>query len=258
MVGDAISHSVLPGIVIAYLIAQTRNSFIMLFGAAMVGLLTTFLIEVFYKRARINADASIGITFTWLFAIGVVLVSAFSGNVDLDQECVLYGDIAYVPFDIWYVADTGLGPVAVWHQGINLLIVTTMLIVGYRGFLITAFDGSFAKGLGINTDAWHYILMGAISFTVVLSFNAVGAILVVAFLVVPPATAYLLSKRMYRMIALTVLFGVLASVMGYFLSIWWNASISGAMAVAAGINFAIVFAGKQFERSYRKTKLRLS
>ena len=99
MVGDAISHAVLPGIVVAFLIANSRNSLILLIGAAAVGVLTTFLIELFYKKARLQADASIGITFTWLFAIGVILVAAYSGNVDIDQDCVLYGDIAYVPFD---------------------------------------------------------------------------------------------------------------------------------------------------------------
>jgi manganese/zinc/iron transport system permease protein len=110
MIGDAISHAVLPGIVVAYLLAQSRNAIFTLLGAALFGLLTTFLIELFYKRARLQSDASIGITFTWLFAIGVILVTAFTGNIDLDQECVLYGDIAYVPFDLWYVGDQSIGP----------------------------------------------------------------------------------------------------------------------------------------------------
>lgn len=245
MVGDAISHAVLPGIVIAYLVADSRSSFFTLLGAAMFGLLTTFMIEVFYKKARIQSDASIGITFTWLFAIGVILVSAFSGNVDLDQECVLYGDIAYVPFDTLFIGSADWGPAPVWLQGFNLLVILLMLKIGRRGFLITSFDPSFSSGLGIKTDAWHYVLMGAVSFTVVLSFNAVGAILVVAFLVVPPATAYLISKQVETMMAYTVLFGVLSAVIGFYLATWWNASISGAMAVAAGLLFAVVFAAKR-------------
>jgi manganese/zinc/iron transport system permease protein len=244
MVGDAISHAVLPGIVVAYLVAKSRSSFFTLLGASLFGLLTTFMIELFYKKARIQSDASIGITFTWLFAIGVILVSVFSGNVDLDQECVLYGDIAYVPFDTLLIGSNNVGPAPVWLQGFNLLAILILLKVGHRGFLITSFDPAFSSGLGIKTDAWHYVLMGAVSFTVVLSFNAVGAILVVAFLVVPPATAYLISKRVETMMAYTILFGTLSAIIGFYLATWWNASISGAMAVAAGILFGLVFLGR--------------
>jgi manganese/zinc/iron transport system permease protein len=241
MVGDAISHAVLPGIVIAYLVADSRNGVVMLIGAAGFGLLTTFLIEWFYKRARIQADASIGITFTWLFAIGVILVSAFTGNVDLDQECVLYGDIAYVPFDLLFWNDQTFGPTPIWLQSGNLVLILATIFIGYRGLFITSFDPGFATGLGIRTGAWHYALMGAVSLTVVLSFNAVGAILVVAFLVVPPAAAYLISKKLPTLLWFTVLFGILSAVGGFYLAVWWQASISGSMAVAAGFLFLVVF-----------------
>jgi len=241
MVGDAISHAVLPGIVIAFLISNSRNSLFMLIGAATFGILTTLLIELFYKKARLQSDASIGITFTWLFAIGVILVTAFSGNVDLDQECVLYGDIAYVPFDNWFMGDLNLGPAAVWLLSGNLIVVLLGLTIGYRGLFITSFDEAFSLGLGINAGGWHYALMAAVSLTVVLSFNSVGAILVVAFIVVPPAAAYLLSKRLDTMLWLSALIGILSAVFGYFLADLWKASISASMAVAAGIFFALIF-----------------
>lgn len=244
MIGDAISHAVLPGIVLAYLVSQSRNSIAILIGAALFGLLTTFLIELLYKRARVPADASIGITFTWLFAIGVILVSAFSGNVDIDQECVLYGDIEYVPFDLLYLGDgQSIGPAPVWLQGGNLVFVTVVLAVGFRGFVITTFDPSYAQGMGISTTSWHYVLMALVSLTIVLSFTSVGAILVVAFLVVPPCTAYLLSKKLKTMMALTLVFGTISAVGGFYLAVWWKASIAGSMAVAAGALFAAVFIG---------------
>lgn len=243
MVGDAISHAVLPGIVIAYLVADSRNAIIMLIGAAAFGLLTTFMIEWFYKRARIQADASIGITFTWLFAIGVILVSMYTGNVDLDQECVLYGDISYIPFSLLWIGEQSFGPASVWLQGGNLVLVILGIIFGFRGLFITSFDPGFAGGLGIKTGTWHYLLMGAVSMTVVLSFNAVGAILVVAFLVVPPATAYLLSKELKNMLWLTAAFGIASAIGGFYLAVWWTASISGSMAVAAGALFVLVFIG---------------
>lgn len=241
MVGDAISHAVLPGIVVAFLIANSRNSLILLLGAAAVGVLTTFLIELFYKKARLQADASIGITFTWLFAIGVILVAAYSGNVDIDQDCVLYGDIAYVPFDTLLISGLDLGPAAIWLQSGNLIVLLVALLIGYRGLLITSFDEAFSLGLGINAGSWHYALMTAVSLTVVFSFNSVGAILVVAFIVVPPATAYLLSKKLETMLWLSVLFGAVSAISGYYLADWWKASISASMAVSAGILFLLVF-----------------
>lgn len=241
MTGDAISHAVLPGIVAAYLVSGSRNSVVMLIGAAVFGLLTARLIELFKKRARLQADASIGITFTFLFAVGVVLVSAFSGNIDLDQECVLYGDIAFVPFDLLYRGTTNLGPASVWLQGGNLIAVLAVLIIGFRGLFITGFDAGYARGLGINTGGWHYLLMGMVSLTTVMSFNAVGAILVVAFLVVPPATAYLLSTRMRTMLWLTTAFGIASAVGGFYLADLWKTSISASMAVMSGVLFTAVF-----------------
>jgi len=255
MVGDAISHAVLPGIVIAYLISNSRNSLFMLVGAAAFGVLTSMLIELFYKKARLQSDASIGITFTWLFAIGVILVTAFSGNVDLDQECVLYGDIAYIPFDTWMVGNNSLGPAAIWLLSGNFLVLLTGLIVGYRGLFITSFDEAFSIGLGINAGTWHYALMAAVSLTVVLSFNSVGAILVVAFIVVPPAAAYLLSKRLDAMLWISGLIGILSAISGFFLADLWNASISASMAVSAGIIFACVFAYTVIKRRlFQKTE----
>lgn len=256
MTGDAISHAVLPGIVVAYLISGSRNSVFMLIGAAVFGLLTARLIELFKKRARLQADASIGITFTFLFAVGVVLVSAFSGNIDIDQECVLYGDIAYVPFDLLYSGTVNLGPATVWLQGGNLIAVLAVLIFGFRGFFITGFDAGYARGLGINTGRWHYLLMGLVSLTTVMSFNAVGAILVVAFLVVPPAAAYLLSTRMRTMLWLTAAFGIASAVGGFYLAEWWKTSISASMAVMSGLLFAAVFLLLKLRTGYRKSRRR--
>jgi len=123
MVGDAISHAVLPGIVLAFLLSGSRDSFQMIAGAALLGIFTTFLIEFFHKKARLQTDAAIGVTFTWLFALGIILVSVFAGQVDLDQDCVLYGEIAYVPLDLWITeSGTILGPSALYVSAIMLLL----------------------------------------------------------------------------------------------------------------------------------------
>lgn len=248
MLGDAISHAVLPGIAIAFLFSGSRAPLPMLVGAGALGVLTTFLIETLHRRGKLQQDASIGVTFTWLFALGVILISLYAGQVDLDQDCVLYGEIAYVPLDTWITgAGVSLGPRAVWTLGglfaLNLLFVT----LGYKELKVTAFDPALATSLGISATIWHYLLMGMVSVTTVGSFESVGAILVVALLIAPASTAYLLTDRLNRMLIYAVAIGSVAAVGGYLLAVWLDGSIAGAIAVVAGGEFllALLFAPEQ-------------
>lgn len=242
MVGDAISHSVLPGIVVAFLISGSRDSIPMLIGAAAVGVLTTLIIDLLHKKARLQEDASIGVTFTWLFAIGVILITLFTNQVDLDQECVLFGEIAYVPLDVIYNSSgLSLGPRAIWVSGGLLLVILLFIILGYKGLYLTSFNVDYAKSLGISTLFWHFSFMSLVSLTTVVSFESVGAILVVALLITPAAAAYLLTGKLKTMLCLAALFGVLSSIGGYFLATWLNGSIAGAMATTTGIIFLIAF-----------------
>ena len=242
MLGDAISHAVLPGIVLAFLLTGERDSLTMLIGAAAVGLLCTVLIEFFHKTGKLQADASIGVVFTWLFAIGVILISVFAGQVDLDQDCVLYGEIAYVPIDLW-ITDSGtvMGPRVIYIAGSVLLIVVAFILIGYKELYLTTFDPAYATAIGISTAVWHYLLMGAVSLTTVASFEAVGAILVIALLIAPPATAYLLTEKFKTMLWLTAGIGVLIAVTGYYLAVITDGSIAGAMATMAGVLFGLAF-----------------
>src|SRR5690606_2660119 len=227
-------------IVIAFLLSGSRDSVTMLIGAGLIGIATTFLIEFLHKKARLQTDASIGVTFTWLFAVGVVLISLFAGKVDLDQDCVLYGEIAYVPLDLWITeSGTIMGPRALYVVGTILALVVVMISLGYKEFFVTTFDPAFASAIGISTTVWHYMLMGAVSATTVASFEQVGAILVVALLIAPAATAYLLTNRFGVMLVLASLTGVLSSITGYFLAVWLDSSIAGAIAVMAGVFFAL-------------------
>ncbi len=256
MVGDAISHAVLPGIVLAYLLSESRETLPMLIGAAALGVFTTLFIELLHRKARLQTDASIGITFTWLFAIGIILISLYTGQIDLDQDCVLYGEIAYVPLDLW-ITDDGriMGPRPVWITGGATLLILAVILLGYRGLQVTTFNPEYAAAIGISTAFWHYLLMSAVSVTTVISFESVGAILVVAFLIVPPATAYLLTDRLREMLWLTVLFGLISSVGGYYLAYWIDGSIAGAMSVVAGLllGLALLFSPKEgyFIRPWR-------
>lgn len=240
MVGDAISHAVLPGIVLAFLISGSRDSMTMLVGAGMIGILTTFLIEFFHKKAKLQTDASIGVTFTWLFAVGVVLISLFAGRVDLDQDCVLYGEIAYVPLDV--IITTGgnnIGPRAVYIMGSILLVIILFISFGYKELFLTTFDPAYASAIGISTTLWHYLLMGAVSATTVASFESVGAILVVALLIAPAATAYLLTDNFKLMLVLACGAGVISAVGGYYFAVWLDGSIAGAIAAVCGVVFML-------------------
>lgn len=238
LLGDAISHAVLPGIAIAFFFSDSRAILPMFVGAACFGLLTTVLVEAFHRRWSVPEDASIGIVFTSLFALGVVLISAYAGQIDLDQECVLYGEIAYTPLDILWLNDQSYGPRPVWI--LSGVLVLNLLFVGllYKELTLASFDPGMALSVGVNASLIHYLLMGAVSVTTVASFESVGAILVVAMLIVPGATAYLWSDRLPRILLVAVLCGVIAAIGGYYLAGWWNSSIAGAIVVVLGLLFA--------------------
>ncbi|HSH00732.1 MAG TPA: metal ABC transporter permease [candidate division Zixibacteria bacterium] len=239
MLGDGISHAALPGIALAFLFSGTREPFTMLFGATALGLVTAFCTESLQRTGRVASDASLGIVFTFLFAVGVVMISLFAGRIDLDLDCVLYGEIAYTPWDrvVWGGAD--LGPRAFLTLAGTLTVVVLFIILCYRQLKITIFDPQLADALGINSRLYHYLLMTVVSLTVVAAFEAVGAILVVAMLVAPGAIAYLISNRLNVILALTVVIGAAAALSGYLLAQALNVSISGSIATVCGVLFTI-------------------
>lgn len=252
MVGDAISHAVLPGIVIAYLWSGTRDTSFMLIGASATGVIATLLIELIHRKAKLQTDAAIGVVFTFMFAIGVILITAFADQVDIDQDCVLYGEIAYVPIDM-LITKSGvqIGPRPVYILSTTLLLVVTFLIIGFRNLKITSFDPEYAKSIGIPVHLWHYLLMTAVSITTVSSFETVGAILVVAFLIGPPSIAYLLTDDLKKMIIISIIIGIMSSFLGYYMAYWLNASIAGSMAVIIGVFFLITYCHVRLKSLYR-------
>ncbi len=243
LVGDAISHSVLPGLVIAYLLAGSRNSGVMFLGAVVAGLITTVLIELIHKKSRVKQDAAIGITFSSLFAIGVILISQFASKVDLDQECVLYGEIGTIPLDGPYIqlGSLVLGPPTMVRMAVVCAVVVLLIIVFYKELLVSSFDPALAFSLGINATIVHYSLMSMLSVVVVSAFESVGAILVIAMLILPGATASLLSHRLPVIFLLTVVHAALSSVLGVHLALWLDCSIAGAMVVMGAGLFVLAW-----------------
>ena len=258
MMGDAISHAVLPGIVIAFLISGSRDNIPMLIGASTIGVFATVLIGLLNSKTKLNEDASIGVSFTFLFAVGVILVSYFADQVDLDQDCVLYGEIAYVPLDLFRIGETNLGPRALWVASGLLLTILLFLWKGYKGLYITTFNPDFAASIGISTAFWHYALMSLVSVTTVISFESVGAILVVALLVVPPATAFLITNKLKPMLLLTVVIGFLSALGGYYLAVWFDGSVSGGMTIISGLLFATAFVASLIKRKSRSIEKKTS
>jgi manganese/zinc/iron transport system permease protein len=255
LVGDAISHSVLPGLVIAFMVAQSRSSLAMFIGALAAGVLTTIIIEVIHKKSRVKQDAAIGIAFTTLFAIGVILISLYASKVDLDQECVLYGEIAFVPLEPPVkFAGVNWGPTPVVRMGIIALLTGGLILVFYKQLLVSSFDPGLASSLGINASFVHYALMCWLSVVVVSAFESVGAILVVAMLIMPGATASLLSQRLPIVLLLTIVNAALSSVLGIHLATWLDCSTAGAMVVMATFLFCLAWVFGPADGLWRRWK----
>ncbi|HET9493627.1 MAG TPA: metal ABC transporter permease [Chloroflexia bacterium] len=241
MMSDAISHVVLLGIVIAFFVTEDLQSPLLILGAALTGLLTVSLVELLNRTKLVKEDAAIGLVFPLLFSIAVILISRFAGNVHLDTDAVLLGELAFAPFDRMVLFGVDLMPKSLFVMGIILLAVLAFVVVFYKELKLATFDAGLAAALGFAPALIHYGLMALVSVTAVGAFNAVGSILVVALMIAPPATAYLLTDRLPVMMGLAVLFGVLSGVGGYWLAIVFDASIAGSMASLTGVIFGLAF-----------------
>jgi len=257
MIADAISHTVLFGIVMAFILTQSLNGVWMLIGAAGAGILTAYLVQLL-RSSGIQEDAAIGVTFTTLFAMGVLLITLFAGNVHLDVEHVLMGEIAFVPWDRWTIFSYTM-PKAVWLLCIVLVINIMFLIFFYKELKLSTFDPVYAASIGIPVVFLHYCFMTTISLTTVSAFDSVGAILVVAMLIGPAATAYLISKSIKQLFVWSIIFGVSAAIIGYYVAKWFDTSIAGMMATAVGTIFVIVLLiDKLMQWIYKRDVKRLS
>lgn len=243
LVGDAISHAVLLGIVVVFAITGSRATPLMVLGAGAVGLLTVALIEVVHKSGRVREDAAIGLVFPALFSVGVILVSRFPSSVHIDVQHLLYGEITFSPLYRLELFGRDLGYRSFWVLGAMTAANLVFILLFYKELKLATFDPALAAALGLSPVVIHYALMAMVSATTVVAFDSVGAILVVAMLIVPPAAAYLLTDRLGVMLALTVVIGTASAAGGYWLSRWVDGSTSGAMATVAGLLFAVALLG---------------
>ncbi len=242
MMSDAISHAILPGLVLAFFVTEDLASPLLIVAAAATGLLTVVLIEALARTRRVKEDAAIGLVFPVLFSIGVVLIARFASDVHLDVDAVLLGELAFAPFDRFTLGGADLGPRALWVMGPILLLNLAFLALFFKELTLSTFDAGLAAALGFAPGALHYALMGLVSVTAVGAFDAVGSVLVVALMVGPPAAAYLLTDRLTVMLALSAGIGASCALAGYWTANVFDTSIAGAMATAVGVAFGLAFA----------------
>lgn len=242
LLSDAISHAILPGIVVAYFFTGSLSSPLMLVAAAATGVLTVALIEAVGRTRLVRQDAAIGLVFPALFSIGVVLIARYASDVHLDTDAVLLGDPAFAWIERFDVGGRDLGALALWRMGAVLAVVVAFVVAFYKELKLTTFDAALAAALGFAPAALNYAFVGIVSIVAVGAFDVVGSILVVALMVAPPSAALLLSDRLPRVIGLSVLIGVASAVGGYAIARTFDVSIAGAMAVAAGLWFGLAVA----------------
>lgn len=247
MMGDAISHAVLPGLAIAFLVTGSRDSLPMLFGAILIGVVTTSLIQSIDRLSGLDRGASMGVVFTTLFAIGLILIRQAADHVDLDPNCVLYGAIELTPLDTVLLFGHDI-PRAAITSGMMLIANSIFVIVFFKELRITAFDPNLATTMGINANLMHYVLMTLVAATTVAAFESVGSILVIAMLIVPGAAAHLITDRLDNMLLLSIVFAILSAVLGHLGAItvpqWFgfqDTSTAGMMALTTGLLFLLVF-----------------
>lgn len=255
MMGDAISHAVLPGLAIAFLLTESRASVPMFVGAVIAGLLTALLTQWIRSHGRVDEGASMGVVFTALFAIGLIIIVDAADRVDLDPGCVLYGAIEFTPLDTVALLGWEI-PRAVVVGAIVLLGNVFFVGLLWKELKITSFDPALATTLGIRAGLMHALLMAFVAITTVAAFESVGSILVVAMLIVPAAAAHLLTDRLGWMIWIAVGLGVAAAPLGHVSAVvgpgllhedWRSTSTAGMIAACAGGLFllAMLFAPRQ-------------
>ncbi len=241
LMSDAISHAILPGIVLAFFLTESLSSPLLILAAAGTGVLTVVFVELLQRTKLIKEDAAIGLTFPALFSIGVILISRFAGNVHLDIDAVLLGELAYAPLNRLKIADYDLGPASLYVMGVMLVLNLTFILLFYKELKLATFDASLAATLGFAPALIHYGLMTLVSMTTVGAFDAVGSILVVALIAGPPATAYLMTDSLTRMLILSAIIGSVNAVAGYWVAYLFDVSIAGAIATMTLLIFVLVF-----------------
>lgn len=243
MLTDAISHSIVLGIILVWLLTGQISGPVQVIGAALTGVLTVVLSELLARSRLVKMDAAIGLVFPALFAAGIILISIHARDVHIDVDTVLLGEIGFVWLNTVPLFGVAV-PVSVVTLGAVLAVNLVVVLALWKELKLATFDPGLAAALGFLPGVLHYAVLTLTSVTAVAAFDAVGAILFITFVIVPPATAYLLTRRLWVMVVLAVALAIAACAVGYVLARQWNVSIGGMMASMTGVWFtlALLFA----------------
>jgi manganese transport system permease protein len=222
LMGDAVSHAVMPGVVLAYALGLPFS-----LGAFVFGVGSVAAIGFVKQKSRIKEDTVIGLVFTGFFALGLVLVSKVRSNIDLTH--ILFGNVL------------GISDQDIQQTLLISALVVAVLLLLRRDLLLFCFDPTHARSIGINTGLLHYLLLSVLSLAAVAGLQTVGVILVVAMLVTPGATAYLLTDRFDRMTGLAIASSVISSIVGVYISYWTDSSTAGCIVLVQTALFLLAF-----------------
>lgn len=222
LMGDALSHAVLPGVAVSFILGIN-----MMIGATFFGLLASALIEYISKKSKIKTDTSIGIILSSFFALGIILITKAQSGTDLNH--ILFGNILAVT------------PDELVQSFIIMLVVLGTVLVLYRGLLVTSFDPVVAKSYGMKTAAYHYLLMFLLTIFTVSALSQVGIVLVIALLVTPAATVYLWVKHLNHMMIGASILGILIGVLGVLISFNYNLPTSATIVLVGAAFFIVSF-----------------
>lgn len=241
MTADSITHTILLGIVLAFFVTNDLSSPFLIIGAALTGPVTVWLTELIVKTRLLSEDSATGIVFPLLFSIAVILITRYAGSAHLDTDSVLLGELAFAPFDRMIVFGTDIGAKGVYLSGGLLLLNILLTVLFFKELKIVSFDPVIAAVMGFSPTLINYGLMTMASLTAVGAFEAVGSVLVTAFMTAPPAAAYLLTHDLKKLLIISCSIGGASGILGYNTAMLLDVSIAGCMAVWTGIFFMAAF-----------------
>ncbi len=240
LISDAISHSILLGMVLAFLWVQDISSGWIFIGALLSGMATVALTQWLSNAKYVHQDAALGLVFPLFFSIAVILINIYASSIHLDTDAILLGDLVFAPFHRLIIQGIDYGPITLWNMSFILLINVIGIIMFYKELLISIFDQDYAHSISYNPTLFHYALMLLTSITIIGAFDTVGSVLVISFIIVPAATAHLLSHNIKKVIIHAVGLSISSAITGFALAQYTQGSIAGAITFIQGILFFAV------------------
>lgn len=241
MMIDSITHTILLGIVIGVFITRDLTSPLLIVGATLVGLFTVFFTEFLNNKTELSEDSAIGLVFPFLFSIAIILISKFMRGMHIDVDSVLVGEVAFSVIPRFEIFGFVLGSKVIFIMLTIFLINLLFIVIFFKELKLSTFDKNLSSLFNFKPQFIYYLLMSLVSITTVGSFNAVGSVLVISYMVVPSAAAYLLTDDLKRMIVYSLFIGIICSGLGFLVAYKYDFSIAGTIAVINGFIFFLIF-----------------